>query len=44
MAVTIRDVAHAAGVSPMSVSKVLHDRGTNVRVGSSTAAKIRAAA
>lgn len=28
----------------MSVSKVLHDRGTNVRVGSSTAAKIRAAA
>ena len=41
MAVTIRDVANAAGVSPMAVSKVLHDRGANVRVGTQTAALIR---
>ena len=32
MSVTIRDVALAAGVSPMAVSKVLHGRGSNVRV------------
>lgn len=32
MSVTIRDVAIAAGVSPMAVSKVLHGRGSNVRV------------
>jgi len=32
MSVTIRDVANAAGVSPMAVSKVLHGRGSNVRV------------
>lgn len=41
MAVTIRDVAEAAGVSPMAVSKVLHDRGSNVRVGKDTADLIR---
>lgn len=44
MSVTIREVATAAGVSPMSVSKVLHDRGSNVRVGAETAARIRAVA
>jgi len=41
MAVTIRDVASAAGVSPMAVSKVLHGKGANVRVGQDTAALIR---
>ena len=44
MAITIRDVATAAGVSPMAVSKVLHDRGANVRVGVDTAIRIRKAA
>ena len=44
MAITIRDVAVAAGVSPMSVSKVLHDRGANVRVAQATAERIRHAA
>ncbi|MBN9502037.1 MAG: hypothetical protein BGO01_10395 [Armatimonadetes bacterium 55-13] len=41
MAVTIRDVAEAAGVSPMAVSKVLHGKGANVRVGKDTAELIR---
>lgn len=41
---TIRDVAAAVGVSPMAVSKVLHGRGSNVRVGKETAEKIREAA
>jgi len=41
MAVTIRDVAEAAGVSPMAVSKVLHGKGSNVRVGQETADIIR---
>ncbi len=41
MAVTIRDVASAAGVSPMAVSKVLHGKGANVRVGKDTADLIR---
>ncbi|MBC8065603.1 MAG: LacI family DNA-binding transcriptional regulator [Chlorobia bacterium] len=41
MAVTIRDVANAAGVSPMAVSKVLHGKGANVRVGKDTADVIR---
>ena len=39
--ITIRDVAAAAGVSPMSVSKVLHGRGRNVRVSEETAEHIR---
>lgn len=41
MSVTIRDVASAAGVSPMAVSKVLHGKGANVRVGKDTADLIR---
>lgn len=42
--ITIRDVAKAAGVSPMAVSQVLHQKGNNVRVSESTANKIRSAA
>lgn len=41
---TIRDVARAAGVSAMAVSKVLHGTGQNVRVSKQTAEKIRDAA
>ncbi|MDR3689641.1 MAG: LacI family DNA-binding transcriptional regulator [Fimbriimonas sp.] len=41
MAITIRDVAKAAGVSAMAVSKVLHGKGANVRVGPDTAETIR---
>jgi len=41
MATTIRDVAEAAGVSAMAVSKVLHGKGANVRVGADTAETIR---
>jgi LacI family transcriptional regulator len=41
MATTIRDVAEAAGVSAMAVSKVLHGKGANVRVGAETAQTIR---
>lgn len=41
MAVTIRDVARAAGCSPMAVSKVLHGRGGTVRVSEARAAEIR---
>ena len=41
MATTIRDVAEAAGVSAMAVSKVLHGKGANVRVGAGTAETIR---
>jgi LacI family transcriptional regulator len=41
MSVTIRDVAKAAGCSPMAVSKVLHGRGVTVRVGEEKAKEIR---
>lgn len=41
MATTIRDVAEAAGVSPMAVSKVLHGRGSTVRVSKEKADHIR---
>lgn len=41
MSTTLRDVAEAAGVSIMAVSKVLHGRGATVRVGAETAERIR---
>lgn len=41
MAITIRQVAAAANVSPMAVSKVLHGKGSNVRVSDDTAERIR---
>lgn len=41
---TLREVAEAAGVSVAAVSKVLHDRGKNVRVSETTATTIREAA
>jgi len=41
MATTIRDVAEAAGVSAMAVSKVLHGTGSTVRVSAETAANIK---
>ncbi|OWU65471.1 MAG: hypothetical protein CBB60_004500 [Armatimonadetes bacterium Cent15-Ar3] len=41
MRATIRDVAEAAGVSAMAVSKVLHGKGTNVRVSDAKAELIR---
>jgi LacI family transcriptional regulator len=41
MSATIRDVAEAAGVSAMAVSKVLHGTGSTVRVSADTAANIR---
>jgi LacI family transcriptional regulator len=44
MATTVRDVAEEAGVSPMTVSKVLHNRGANVRVSEQTAQRVREAA
>lgn len=42
--VTLREVAEAAGVSVASVSKVLHGRGSTIRVGAERAATIRAVA
>jgi LacI family transcriptional regulator len=44
MAVTIREVAAAAGVSTAAVSKVLHGRGSSIRVGAASSARIREAA
>jgi len=44
MAVTIREVARAAGVSTAAVSKVLHGRGDSVRVSETRAQVIREAA
>lgn len=41
MPVTIRDVAKAANVSPMAVSKALHGKGANVGVSVETAEHIR---
>ncbi|MDX2066298.1 MAG: LacI family DNA-binding transcriptional regulator [Fimbriimonadaceae bacterium] len=41
MAVTLKDVAKAAGVSPMAVSKALHGAGSNVRVSPDTIEHIR---
>jgi len=44
MPVTIRQVAQEAGVSVGAVSKVLHGRGENIRVGPESAQRIREAA
>lgn len=44
MAVTVRDVAELAKVSPSVVSKVLHNRSGNVRVSEATAERVRKAA
>lgn len=41
MAVTIRQVAAKAGVTPIVVSRVLHNCASNVRVSSATAERIR---
>lgn len=41
---TLKEVADAAGVSVASVSKVLHGRGSTIRVGAERAATIREAA
>lgn len=44
MAVTLRDVANKAGVTPVVVSKVLHNRANGIRVSEATAERIREAA
>lgn len=44
MAVTLRQVAAQAGVSPVVVSKVLHNRAQGVRVSEATAERVRQAA
>lgn len=44
MAVTLRDVAAKAGVSPVVVSRVLHNKALTVGVSESTAARVREAA
>jgi LacI family transcriptional regulator len=44
MAVTLRDVAAKAGVSPVVVSRVLHNKATAIRVSDATAERVRQAA
>lgn len=44
MAVTLRDVATKAGVTPVVVSKVLHNKANGIRVSEATAQRIRDAA
>lgn len=44
MAVTLRDVATKAGVTPVVVSKVLHNKANGIRVSEATAQRIREAA
>lgn len=41
MAVTMRDVAAKAGVTPTVVSRVLHNKATSVRVSQATAERVR---
>lgn len=41
MGVTIKEVAKAAGVSSAAVSRVLHGRGSNIRVSEARATEIR---
>lgn len=44
MSVTLKDVAAKAGVSPVVVSRVLHNRAQAIRVSEATADRVRAAA
>lgn len=44
MAVTMRDVAARAGVTPTVVSRVLHNKANSVRVSAATAERVRKAA
>lgn len=44
MAITLRDVAAKAGVSPVVVSRVLHNKAVSVRVSDATAERVRQAA
>ena len=44
MPVTLRDVASRAGVSPVVVSRVLHDKALSIRVSEATAERVRQAA
>ena len=44
MGVTQRDVAARAGVSPVVVSRVLHNKAASVRVSAATAERVRKAA
>jgi len=44
MAVTLRDVAARAGVSPVVVSRVLHNKAAAIRVSDATAERVRQAA
>lgn len=41
MGVTLKEVARAAGVSSAAVSRVLHGRGSNIRVSEARASEIR---
>jgi DNA-binding LacI/PurR family transcriptional regulator len=44
MPVTLRDVASRAGVSPVVVSRVLHQKALSIRVSEATAERVRQAA
>jgi len=44
MSVTLRDVAARAGVSPVVVSRVLHNKAQSIRVSEATAERVRLAA
>ncbi|MES1227066.1 MAG: LacI family DNA-binding transcriptional regulator [Armatimonadota bacterium] len=44
MAVTMREVAAHAGVSPVVVSRVLHNKANSIRVSESTAERVRQSA
>ena len=44
MAVTLKDVAHLAKVTPPVVSRVLHNKSTSGRVSAATAERVRQAA
>jgi LacI family transcriptional regulator len=44
MPVTMRDVAQRAGVSPVVVSHVLHNKAKSIRVSVATAERVRQAA